>query len=282
MHLVSYLKILRPLNAAMAAGAVCLGACISSTHLSWLSIGILSAVAACAAGFGNVINDTLDVKTDRISHPDRPLPAGAMSRTGAVIYSVILALSALAGALFVGPRFGIAALLPLVLLTLYAIRIKATPLAGNLFVSLLVAYALIFGSLGAPQLHHLFIPALLATVLNFSREIIKDIQDERGDRAAGIITSASLPPALLKKILLICSGIYALLLLLPFLLGHFGVMYAVIVFTAVIPLHIRRLLMLRRPDWRTRIPMMSRLLKIEMATGLLALAVDRCITGTCR
>ncbi|MBN1575143.1 MAG: geranylgeranylglycerol-phosphate geranylgeranyltransferase [Chitinispirillaceae bacterium] len=281
MHPLSYLKIIRPPNAAMAAGAVCLGAWISSARLPLWSISILAAVAVCAAGFGNVINDILDVGTDRISHPDRPLPSGTMGRTGAITYGALLALFALAGAFLVGPRFGIATLLPLMLLIIYAIRLKATPLAGNVIVSLLVAYALIFGSLGAPQFHHLFVPALLAMLLNFSREIIKDLQDDPGDRTAGIITSAALPFALLKRVLFICSGIYALLLFLPCLLGHFGTMYAVIVFTAVIPLHIRRLLLLLRPDWRDRVSTISLLLKIEMISGLLALAIDRCFTGTC-
>ncbi len=262
----------------MASGAVYLGVWISSAPLSLLRSTILAAVAACATGFGNVINDVIDIDSDRISHPDRPLPSGQLSTANALVYGIVLAVLALTGAFFVGSRFGIATLIPLLLLTLYAIRLKGTPLAGNLIISLLVAYALIFGSIGAPKVHQLFIPAVLAMLLNFSREIVKDLQDDRGDRAAGIITSAALPHPLLRRILYVCSGVYALLLFVPFLLGHFGILYVLIVAIAAVPLHIRRLVLLHRPDWNTRTAVLSLLLKIEMFSGLFALAIDRIFT----
>jgi geranylgeranylglycerol-phosphate geranylgeranyltransferase len=274
LHPSAYLKILRPFNAAMSAGAVCLGAWISASRLSPLNIAILAAVAASATGFGNIINDIFDMETDRISHPDRPLVRGTISRTNALIYAIVLAVFALGAAFIISPLSGIAALLPLLILAIYAIAFKGTPLAGNVIVSLLVAYALLYGGLSAPCISHLVIPALLAMLLNFSREIIKDIQDVKGDQAAGITTSATLPSPFLKKLLFICSGMYLPLLFLPRLLGHFGAVYAVIVSITALPLHICRLFLLNRPDWEYRVSVISLLLKIEMAFGLVALAID--------
>ena len=90
LHPLSYLTIIRPPNVVMAAGAVFLGAWIGSSDLPFGSISILAVVAACATSFGNVINDILDVKTDLINHPDRPIPTGRMSCTEAKIYSSFL------------------------------------------------------------------------------------------------------------------------------------------------------------------------------------------------
>ena len=275
----AYIKIIRPFNAAMSAGAVCLGAWISASRLSPLNIAILAMVAANATGFGNVINDIFDMETDRISHPDRPLVRGTISRANALIYAILLAVFALGAAFTISPLFGTAALIPLLILVIYAITLKGTPLAGNVIVSLLVAYALLYGGLSAPHLLHLVIPALLAMLLNFSREIIKDIQDVQGDRAAGLTTSATLSPQLLKNILFLCNGIYLALLFLPYLLGHFGAVYAAIVLFFILPLNVYRLFLLNRRDWSNRVVTISLLLKVEMASGLFALAIDRLFTN---
>jgi geranylgeranylglycerol-phosphate geranylgeranyltransferase len=167
---------------------------------------------------------------------------------------------------------------PLLILTLYAFRLKGTPLAGNVMVSALVAYALLFGSLGAPHFTHLLIPAVLAMLLNFCREIIKDVQDAPGDRAAGISTTAVLGEKAVRRIIYGCSIVYFALLFVPALLGHFGIVYAGVVAATALPLSFLRLRKLHRPDWPTQCASISTLLKIEMLAGLLALAIDRLAT----
>ena len=275
MHLPSYLTILRPSNALMASVAVVLGAWMSGSFLQWHAIAVLSIVTFFATGFGNVINDVIDVETDRISHPSRPIPSGKMSRRAAIVYSILLALFSITAAGIIAPLYGIAAFVPLLLLTLYALFLKGTPLIGNVIVSVLVAYALLFGSLEAPMLRILVVPALLAMLLNFSREIIKDIQDREGDRTAGITTTASLPLPLLKKLLYGVSIAYAFVLALPLFLRMYGLPYGILIIALVIPLHCIRLFRFRKPDWTNQCGQLSKLIKIEMLCGLLALAVDR-------
>jgi geranylgeranylglycerol-phosphate geranylgeranyltransferase len=278
MNSIDYIKILRPSNAAMAAGAVWLGAWISRSAIGAENISLLAAAAFFSTGFGNVINDILDRETDRISHPDRPLPSGRMSIGNASIYMILLATAALTASFSVAPLYGIATVIPLTALLLYARFLKGTPLVGNILVSLLVAYSLLFGSLAAPDLSSLFIPALCAMLLNLSREIIKDIQDTPGDRAAGIVTTAALPAALLQKILLVCSGIFAVVVYLPFFRGDFGIPYVLAVTAIAVPLHTFRITLVLKPDWTGKCAKISRLLKIEMVSGLAALAIDRLFT----
>ncbi len=275
MKILHYLTILRPVNGMMAAGAVWLGAWISSARLNSLSVSVLAAVAFFSTGFGNAINDILDLKTDMISHPDRPLPSGSISVRAAVWYTVLLAGAALLLAFRVAPLYGFATLAPVCALTLYALFLKGTPLVGNLLVSLLVAYALLFGSLEAPDFNHLLLPALLAMFLNLSREIVKDIQDVAGDTAAGINTTAVLTPATLRILLFLISICYLSMVFLPFVFGHFGIPYLIVVVAGALPLHVMRLRFMLRKEWRENAPKISHLLKLEMLLGLAALAVDR-------
>lgn len=274
MPILPYLKILRIQNAAMATGAVFLGAWIGESPLPLHKTTQLAFAALLSTGFGNVVNDIFDIETDRISHPQRPLPQGVISSFAAGVYALVLAALALFIAFSVAPVFGVATLLPLVLLLLYAVRLKGTPLAGNVIVSLLVAYALLFGALTAPYLNRLFVPALLAMLLNFTREIIKDIEDETGDREAGIMTSATLSGNILSTLIYFCSTVYLLLLFVPVQTGVCGTVYSVTIVIVALPLHVYRLSVVLRKQWLQKTALMSRLIKYEMLAGLCALSLD--------
>jgi geranylgeranylglycerol-phosphate geranylgeranyltransferase len=275
MHFSSYIKIIRWQNAAMAAGAVLLGAWISRSDLGNAYCLLLAFAAFFSTGFGNIINDIIDIESDRISHPSRPLPKGLISKRSAWIYCILCAGTALFCSFSVAPIYGYATLLPLALLIVYAFHFKGTPLAGNIIISLLVAYSLLFGSLDAENRVMLYLPATLAMLLNFSREIIKDLQDEQGDRATGVVTSASLSPILLKKVLFVCDGVYVLLLFAPVIIGTCGKGYLITVLITVLPLHAIRLFHFVKSSWTSRCGLLSSLLKFEMLAGLLALTIDR-------
>ena len=201
--------------------------------------------------------------------------SGKISRPEATIYCILLAVGCITAAGAISPLYGIATLVPLALLTLYALFFKGTPLIGNVIVSVLVAYALLFGSLEAPLVRILVVPALLAMLLNLSREIIKDVQDKEGDRETGITTTASLPNPFLKKLLYSISVSYGIVLASPLFLPMYGLPYAIIIVTTIIPLHLFRLLRFRKTDWMDHCKELSKIIKIEMLCGLLALTIDR-------
>jgi geranylgeranylglycerol-phosphate geranylgeranyltransferase len=273
--LYSYINIIRLPNAIMAGAAVLLGFWLSNSPFSPQALFFLVIAAVCSTGFGNVINDIKDLQTDRISHPQRPLPKNEISSKSAIIYALFLAFSAILFSFSVTAVHGIATLFPLVILTAYTLFLKGTPLAGNLTVASLVAYPVIYGSLGSPHFQKLIIPSCLAFLLNLSREIVKDLQDEKGDIAAGYSTSAILPKKFLKSLLLISSLFYLILLYLPFRLHHFGIVYAVICTVAIIPLHGYRSKLIIGKSWLTNVGKISTLYKIEMLSGLISLAADQ-------
>jgi geranylgeranylglycerol-phosphate geranylgeranyltransferase len=230
-----------------------------------------------AVGFGNSINDIMDVKSDTISHPRRPLPQNMISRSGAILFSFFCASFSLANAYLVSPFHALAVFIPLVMLSLYAFFFKATPLVGNVLVSCLVAYPLLFGGLHAPGINRLIVPASLAFLLNMAREIIKDLEDEEGDKKSGILTTAALPEKTLKAAIVIISGLYMAFLFVPFFIKHFGIVYFAICAVIALPLHLWWSTLAISKTWRFQLAKISSLIKLEMIAGLVALAADQAI-----
>jgi geranylgeranylglycerol-phosphate geranylgeranyltransferase len=284
--IVPYIKIVRPLNAALTGCAVLLGMWLTG-FASPAAYGggaampnalllILAGIAATA--YGNVINDVLDVETDRVSHPSRPLVAGVMSVGAAVAYSATLAVMSIAFAAAASLFHATAALIPLTLLTIYSVRLKRTRLAGNLAVAALTAYALLFGSLPHSSVKILLAPALLAFLLNFCREVVKDIQDAEGDKAAGFKTTADIPRPKIRLLLIFAGCAHLAAMWAPSLvLGDFGMVYTGVCVAAVLPLHAAWMMLALRADFFKYAGRISRILKIEMAAGLAALAADKII-----
>ena len=275
--IISYLKIIRPANTLMAAIAVILGAWLSESNAGIRSIILLVIAAISATGFGNVINDIKDIDTDRISHPGRPLPKKEISPDSAVVFAFFLLSFSIANSFLVSKAHCIATVIPLVLLSIYAFFLKGTPFAGNIIVSVLVAYPLVFGGLFEPQMSRLFIPALLAFLLNTAREIAKDFQDAAGDMQAGLKTKAIMPQAAIKSVMLLISASYTALLFVPFFLKQFGMTYALVCAVIVLPLNIYWSILVIKSAWIAHVSKISLILKMEMLAGLAALAIDQLI-----
>ena len=275
--IAAYIKIVRPVNVAITGCAVALGIWLTGA-LPAIPFLALMAAAMAAAAYGNVINDILDIGSDRVSHPNRPLADGTMTPRAAAVFAGILAASSIAFAATVSALYLTAALVPLILLTLYSIYFKRTRLIGNILVSALTAYAIIFGAIPNPGVKILTLPAILAFLLNFCREIIKDIQDAAGDNAAGWTTSASLSPKTIRALLTGAAAAHILLIFAPSVIfGHFGMTYTAVCLTAVIPIHIYWTMLTLRSGIDKNAGRIALALKLEMAAGLAALALDKSI-----
>lgn len=263
----------------MAMSATALGAWLARRDPLLPELALLSLAAGAATGFGNIVNDVRDIDGDRVNHPDRPLPRGLLSPSTAVGFALLLAAATVVCAWAVSTWHIAAAAVPLALLIAYALAFKGVPLTGNMLVAALVAYPVLFGALGSGHIERLLVPAALAFLLNLTREIVKDMQDTDGDRATGVRTSAVLPPLLLSSLAITLSVIYLSLLFLPVVFGHFGLPYALVCAAVVLPLHLGRTFVFFGSDEPRRFRKTSLLLKVEMAAGLLALAVDEIVRG---
>jgi len=185
-----YIEILRPLNCIMSAIAVLIGGILvlRSVSLSIL-LGIVAVVLV--TGSGNVINDYIDVHADRINRPKRPIPSGKIKHKTALAYCILLFAVGIGLAAYVNVIAMLIAVVNTLILIMYSTTFQHKVFIGNAVVAYLVASTFLFGgAVGLGQninLGLLTLPLILMVLSglsNFSREIVKDLEDLEGDRAS--------------------------------------------------------------------------------------------------
>jgi 4-hydroxybenzoate polyprenyltransferase len=185
----AFIKLMRPLNAFIAGLGVWVGyICLPNPiPFNLALIDFLCFIFLAAAG--NVHNDVCDLKTDLINRPHRPIPAGLITLKFAwigswILYCISFALGILHSALHGGVLF-----ICIFLLYAYNRHLKGSAWVGNIIVALLCGTAILYPALESGW-HIKLLPAILfAFFINWSREIIKDIEDLRGDFLAGVETA---------------------------------------------------------------------------------------------
>ena len=154
---------------------------------------VMGALLVAAAGY--IINDYYDVKIDAINRPNRLVVGRLVRRRHAMLAHLVLSGLGVALAVVSGSSRRQALLLGLVtlgaalLLWGYSARFKRVALVGNLSIGLLTAALVLLPELqvltGRPAVWLYALAALLLTVV---REIVKDLEDMRGDAQHGCRT----------------------------------------------------------------------------------------------
>lgn len=274
MSVAGGLRLVRATNLLIAAGGVLVGGWIALgpvrlPNLLWFAA--LSGLALGAAG--NAWNDICDQGADRLNRtPDRrPLTTGRMRRGSADLIVFLGSLLGLSAAALVSGRQVLAALAALAVMLAYSPLIKPRPVAGNLAVALIAGLPPFYGALavGAPAAG--VVPWVLAAWLHLAREIVKDVEDEAGDRAIGRRT---LPIVVGRRPAQVVAAGVALLfvpasLLLPRLAGYGGAYFLIALPAQMAVLIAATWLMLGRVE------RVSTLLKISMVVGLVALVAGK-------
>ncbi len=228
--LAGLFRLARPLNCGIAALSVLVGAVTAGLLVPNAEIAVAALAASCIAAAGNVYNDVRDVEIDRINQPGRPLPAGEVGSRMALVAAILLAVVGLVASGWVGLLPLLVAAFTLVLLYLYSRYLKPTTLWGNLTVAVAGATAFPFGALAAGTWGRSWIPAGFALLFHLGREIIKDLEDVAGDRAAGAHTL----PLRWGTAAAVWSSTSIFLILfiltaMPALMGTYGLVYLTLV-----------------------------------------------------
>ena len=189
--------------------------------------------AACVTAAGNAINDYYDVFIDKINRPNRPLPSGKISLRGMWAYAIALfAIGVVVSTLLPFWSF-ILALANSILLGIYASRLKQSGFFGDVAISYLVASVFIFSATAIGNLKIGFILAVAAFFTNTAREILKDMEDIKGDKMFGAKT---LPMIIgkQKSIIFVSSFLIVSILVSPFpyTLGILAFPYLILAFLA--------------------------------------------------
>ncbi|MBA3663479.1 MAG: geranylgeranylglycerol-phosphate geranylgeranyltransferase [Bacteroidetes bacterium] len=169
---------------------------------------VFSTVLIAAAGY--IINDYFDVKTDLINHPDTVVIDKVIKRRWAIILHIAFTIAGV----FLGVlcalktgylRLAVFHIVAATLLWFYSTHFKKQLLVGNIVVSLLtasVAFIPFVYEMGLMQRIHpgfnehytlviisclkvVFIFSMFAFITSMAREIIKDMEDFKGDKATG-------------------------------------------------------------------------------------------------
>jgi 4-hydroxybenzoate polyprenyltransferase len=176
----------------------------SASETNMLLLLIVGTVFIAAGGY--VLNDYFDVKIDAINHPDKQIVGNTITRNNAmIIHQVLTGIGVFSGLLlaYFSKSFTLAFIFIVVpgLLWFYSASYKRQFVIGNLVVAFIAALTvLVVGILELALLKKEFgklifetpIPgniygwiggfALFAFLCTWIREIIKDMEDEKGDR----------------------------------------------------------------------------------------------------
>ncbi|NJM94377.1 MAG: UbiA family prenyltransferase [Cytophagales bacterium] len=195
-ELFSFFRLIRLPNLfIMALAQVCAALFLARPYGHWTAylqdapflLVILSTGALGAAGY--VINDYYDIKIDYVNRPEGVVVGSVFSRRSALLLHWVLNFFGVVLGLIASPYIGLINLAVAVLLWYYSNRLKRMPLLGNLSIGLLTGLTLVvvgiyFGELGLGLLSYAF----FASVINVIRELVKDMEDLRGDRIFGCRT----------------------------------------------------------------------------------------------
>lgn len=272
----AFILITRPHNVAIAGLSIALAALLVARNLFCATVACAVISGMLITAGANVVNDMCDLEIDRINKPRRILPAGRMSLRCARSYTIILLACGVIFSIFVGLFAALIAAGSVILVIAYSLQFKRRPLIGNIIVSLVSAFAFIFGALAAcaepaPWRAGIF-PALFAFFFHFGREVVKDLEDRRGDSA---VHARTLPLAYGTRAAQIAAtlafGFLALLVLLPAQRGYYQQPYLWIILAGVYPaLGFATWQVWRNPETR-QMRFTSNLLKLDMLVGLLAI-----------
>ncbi|MCS7131889.1 MAG: UbiA family prenyltransferase [Hadesarchaea archaeon] len=289
MRLPASLELVRPHNCLLAGSAVLMGFIIAARSCSVpltqapLAAALAFAVAAIVCAGGNAVNDYCDREIDAINRPERPIPSGRLTPQRALGMARYLFIIGVILAIPLGAPCILLAALNSLVLVLYAAELKRRGLVGNLTIGYLVGSTFLFGglaagelkgmgaaSLVAGELRAVSVLAAMAALSTVGRELIKDIEDMKGDRELGLRTFPIDRGAKSAAALAIAFIATALALSpLPYALGLFGPRYLAFVSASALAFALAAL-MIARDQRRRSAARASTTCKIAMGIGLLA------------
>jgi geranylgeranylglycerol-phosphate geranylgeranyltransferase len=184
------------------------------------------------SGSAIVLNDYFDLEVDRVNTPERPLPAGLLSPSDAILLTGVTALIGLGAAILLGASAFVLCFLFWLIGCLYNWKFKEAGLLGNLMVSANVGFTFLLGGIavGQPWDGMVWCFALMAFLIDLGEEIAGDAMDiegdkKRGSRSIGITRGRSFA-------LRISAALFGLVILaswIPIFYGWAGISYLILI-----------------------------------------------------
>lgn len=237
-----------------------------------LRLFLLSSSTVLIAAAGYIINDYYDVKIDFINKPERVVIGKSIARRYAILFHVALSCLGIFVGGYLSLRVGILNIVSVFLLWVYSNNLKRLPFIGNVTVAFLTGLSVylveVYFKSGDTRI---LIYASFAFFMTLIREIIKDMEDLKGDNTFGCKT---LPIVWgirkTKTVIYIILGIFAItvLLLNQFYVGMPIYYFLICLFIPLLILTLR----LFRADRMRDFAWLSTFSKLIMLLGILSMA----------
>ncbi len=171
----------------------------------------LSIIFIAAAGY--IINDYFDTRIDFINKPERVVIDKKISRQNAILWHIILSSAGVLLGAYLAfkvhiPKLALIHILSVGLLWFYSTDFKRMFLIGNLVVALLSGIIPLMAAMFEPNkmlisFRYIAAYALFAFVVSLIREIIKDMEDMKGDAALNCRTIPVVMGTRITKIIVV-------------------------------------------------------------------------------
>lgn len=299
--MTSYFNILRPINCLIVGLTQYLtyyvvivpGIGVTSLNIYTLSFLVLATVLLTGSGY--VINDIIDEQIDRINKGNKRFVGVKLSVHNAWGYYYFLLILGFGLSLMVAyscDEIGLIWIYPFMVgvLYLYSKYGKARAIWGNLMVSLFTAF--VPGILLLAERQSIYIAflqestdvylllicmgayMLFAFLSNLTRELIKDIEDIKGDRSVGLRTLPIVIGIRQSRMIALVYSVCILLFLFFFngLFIHFEKTQAWLITSLVLlPMNLFIILKISKAKERSEFSCISNQLKVFMVLGLVSM-----------
>jgi 4-hydroxybenzoate polyprenyltransferase len=244
----------------------------SHTATDW-HLFVLSVSTIIIAAAGYVINDYYDVKIDLINKPERVVVGQSITRRYAILFHTFLSFTGVALGFLLSWKIAAINFLAAFVLWLYSNNLKRQPFIGNLTVAALTGFSIaLINWLYKTDYVIVNVYAAFAFFMTLVREIIKDMEDLKGDVTYGCKTLPIVLGIRKTKIILyfLLMSFITVVLLIHLTSTLLPIYYFVIfLFIPLLILFIRLL----RADTKNDFYNLSTLSKIIMLLGILSMAV---------
>ena len=293
LHLIRYKNLLMVFLSMFLTKYFLIESFISTPSLSDIDFIILTISILLITMGGYLINDIYDIESDKINKPDKVYITTIISiKNGQFLY-FLTSITGLILGFYLSVNKNLNHLsgyfiATVIILFVYTKILKKLPLIGNVIVALLVSLPIflvyefdhsmisikdIFDNLFLSII--IFFYLLFAFLTTLIREIIKDLQDIKGDNKFKLKT---LPIMIGKKrtinFLIFLSFLLQLLLLLVLIDSFKNDQYLILFFLITLSLLVAYLIYkLRVPFKNNQYQLLSSLMKIIMLVGVLSMTV---------
>jgi geranylgeranylglycerol-phosphate geranylgeranyltransferase len=275
------IKLIRWQNCLITILVVIVAILLLPEHPSPAVFVLAALAAAMIAAYGNIFNDLVDLESDRVNHPQRPLPAGKISPSSARFWLFGFLIIGLVMAARINNQCFILAALAAIMLFLYSAYIKSVPFLSNVWVALIAMLTFFYAGYADPgfrfwDFNLVSAGGIFSFWFHLGREIIKDLQDRKGDLAVNVKTLANSCPVIVPRLVVTLAFlIFAVFGILIYFFLKPGIIYVVtFIFGIIVPILVI-LTLLWRNDSRDGYRVLSAILKLLMPIGLIVLAVAR-------